>query len=393
MIRLPRSPRTYFDGLSHECQNYPIEQKLLDLGYAIWHGHDIMEDIHNILENHPYISESDIQFTLWFLMARANHVAATDYLMFDRNNSLKTDVGIFIEDLMRVFRLPDGDRKQAYLADDPGIIHAYELDNMNGWKSALSQTRQSYDMYSYGDWVMFPGDGDIIRNFNLEKATQGHGYISYVYPEPWYGSPTHAKLIVLGNEARYDDFISRSANLLLRCVHELAETVQEHVDGWMRLSNNEFYTSYYLECDEEMISPMEVYNSPTYRYWLNQFNELALTLDIDTEEDFYSKLAVINANPYPSIGTGPLAAGMLPSHYFLRQLVRYITNHDPEVRFIIPSESLIPVWRTILGDVYTDLMAFNRAIVLSKSKYPRLIRNMTKSQLQEISGLMHHEPK
>ena len=182
----------------------------------------------------------------------------------------------------------------------------------------------------------------------------------------------------------------RSANLLLRCVPQLAETVQEQVDGWLRLRNHEFYTSYYLECDEEMISPMEVYNSPTYRYWLTQFRELALSLDIDTEEDFYSKIAVINANPYPSMGTGPLAGGMLPSHYFLRQLVRYITNHDPEVRFIIPSEPLLSVWRAILGDVYTDLMAFNRTIILSKSKYPRLLRNMTKSQLQEISHILRN---
>lgn len=390
MIKLNRTPRTYFDHMCHQYQTYPIMEKLLDLGYAIWHGYDIMIAIRDILGSHPYISEFDIQLSIWSYLCYLYNIDSAKIMTFDRNNSLDTDVDILIEDLMRVFRLPENDRRKAYLGEDPRKIYFHELDDMNGWKEALSNEAQAYSMYSNRHWIMFPGDGEIIRKFNLEKANPKCCFPSYVYPEPWYGAPTYAKLIVLGNEPRYDDFVSRIQNIFLRWHPQIAEEVQLRVGNWLKFRRSELYEPHYRKDKEDSFATMDAYNSPSYRFWLTEIRGMADMLDIEHDYEFYSNVAVINANPYPSIGAEPLAAGMLPSHYFLRQLIRFIINNNKEVKFILPSETLRSTWRTILGDVYTDLIAFGHLIVLDRGKSIGLSKKLTKSQINELKSLLKH---
>lgn len=388
MKGLERTPRTYFDSCCHEYQRYPVEQKLLDIGYATWYGHDIMEDIRYILENYAYVSADDIQRAIWQLLAAVDHVDS--YLSLDRGNSLETDVRMLIEDLMRVFRLPGGKREKAYLGESPRRIRFGELDAMNFWKSANEDGVHAYALYTFGHWTMFPGDGEIIRRFNLERGRQDCSYPSYVFPEPWYGCPTKAKVVVLGNEARYDDFISRVQNILLSQRPSIAEEVTCRLHSWLKFERKDFYDLYYLAPLDNIVAPMDLYNSPTYRHWLTEFRHLASALGLDTKGTFYSKIAVINANPYPSVGAAPLAAGLLPSHYFLRQLVRFIVNQNQDVKFVLPSETLLPLWREILGDVYTDLFAFGRIIVLSeRNKSMRLtVRNLSSVQISVLRELL-----
>lgn len=389
MNKLNKTPRTYFDSGCHEYKNYPTKDKLLDIGYAIWHGHDIFGVIINILEDYPHVSKFDIQTAIWTMLAELYHKDKSLYFQFDRNNTLEDDVNILIEDLMRVFHLPDGDRRKAYLASGPRSISFRELNDMNCWIKAMNEERQPYQMFSYGHWIMFQGDGEIIRQFNLEEGTQTCCYPSYVYPEPWYGAPTRAKVIILGNEARYDDFISHIQNIVLAHYPQMAEGVQMTVDAWLSLSPANFYEPRVSSVEYfDKLAYMDTYNSPTYRHWLTEFRRLADMLDLKPDYKFYSKLAVINANPYPGIGVEPLAAGMLPSHYFLRQLVRFITNNDHDVKFILPSETLRPVWRTILGDVYTDLVAFGRMMILDKNKHICLANKLMRPQLKELRQLL-----
>ncbi|MDE6006238.1 MAG: hypothetical protein K2G67_01610 [Muribaculaceae bacterium] len=389
MISLPKTPRTYFDNGCHEYSTYPIQSKVLDIGYATWYGHDIMDDIGYILDNYPYVSELDIQMALWAMMAYVNNVDPADIFVFDRNNKIATDVEILLEDLMRLFRLPEGDREKAYLAEDPRSIQLYELRSMNGWETAIEEDRPA-GMFSDGHWVMFPGDGPIVRNFNTNRAMQDCAYPSYVYPEPWYGNPTKAKVIILGNETRYDDFISRIQNLILQENPRKAEGVRVVVDSWLKLGISSFYLPGTTndDIDPTFVGQLDPYNSPSYRFWLSEIRALADKLDIEPDGSFYDKIAVINANPYPSIGADPLSTGMLPSYYFLRQLVRYITNHDNNVKFILPSESLRSVWRTILADVYTDLVAFGRMIVLNKDSSKSLTKHIKRSQIEILKDLL-----
>lgn len=117
-MELERTPRTYFDSGCHEFSTYPVKQKLLDIGFATLHGHDIMDDINHILANYPYVSEHDIQRALWIMMAFLSDVDTALYYQFNRNNSIATDAALLIEDLMRRYLLPGGDRRKAFLADD-----------------------------------------------------------------------------------------------------------------------------------------------------------------------------------------------------------------------------------------------------------------------------------
>lgn len=233
MDGLYRTSRTYFDSGSDEFKNHPIKEKLLDIGYATWFGHNIKKDVNHIIRRYPHVSNRDIRRAIWMMMAELSHT--DDFNVFDRRNTIDTDIDVFLEDLMRVFRLPEGDRRKAYIGSGPRSIEFSELKAMNGWNEVADQ-RPPSKMYTVGNWIMFPGDGEIIRRFNLDGSTADRCYPSYVYPEPWYGSPVRAKVIVLGNEARYDDFVSRIQNLVLQQVPmAYIESFEVNVREWHEL--------------------------------------------------------------------------------------------------------------------------------------------------------------
>lgn len=152
-----------------------------------------------------------------------------------------------------------------------------------------------------------------------------------------------------------------------------------------------FMIPYNLHGFEPPVHPMDLYNSPTYRHWLDQFRRWASWFKID-DQTVMDNVAVINATAYLSIADEPLAAGLLPSHYFLLHLVNYIFINNPETIFVIPSERLYAVWQKILGDSMTSIMASNRVMILSKDNSrlnlsPRNLSDKEKDLLKRrISG-------
>lgn len=386
MVTLYRTPRTYFDHICTEYGKYPIRNKLLDIGYATWHGHDIMEDIRYILDNYPYISEDDIRFSIHSMLAELNHCKSINYYISRHKRSLETEVKTLINDLMKVYRLTSDNPRKDYLADNSSIIYFSELKLMNGWVDALRKDRQPYKMFSDGHWIMFPGDSEIICNFNLNLGTENSGYISYVYPEPWYGNPTSAKIIILGNDVHYDDKISRIQNLVLSKMPSLCEAIQLTVDSWMELEGGAFYDLGYIGYKDERLRTHDLYNSPTYYFWLKKIYEFADYLFLPQKKVF-DNIAVINANPYTSLNVKPLEPGLLPSHYFLRQLVRYVVNNDPKVLFILPCEQLRPIWKEVLGDVYDDITVNSRLLSTGFNNSISLRGNWNIDQIDQILKL------
>ncbi|MBD5380167.1 MAG: hypothetical protein HDR74_09885 [Bacteroides sp.] len=380
MVSLYKTPRTYFDHICSEYQNYPVREKLLDIGYATWHGHDIMDDIKYIIGNYSYVSIFDIHLAIRAMRAELNHVSIYD-IPSSNHDTIEDDVKIFIDELMKYYRLPKGDKRKAYLAEDPSRIYFKEISLMNGWTEALNRERRAYQMYSYGHWIMFPGDGEIIRNFNINYGEQGKGYISYVYPEPWYGSPTSAKIIVLGSDVHYDDKISRIQNQKLSKTPAQCESVQMTVDGWLKLARGSF-CQYFCVDEDGVHSFSDRYNSPTYSFWWNKISDMAEYIDVPLQELFDS-IAVINANPYTALNVNPLEPGLLPSHYFLRQIIRYVVNHNNDVLFLLPAERLRKTWKTILGDVYDDIMAQDR-IITGGVKHIDLSKGFTSEQIDRL---------
>ena len=92
MTGLYHTPRTYFDVYCTEYQEYPIQHKLRDIGHAVCHGHDLMDDIHDILENHPHVSENSLRHGIYNLLAELNNGSAMDFYISRRKYSLESEV-------------------------------------------------------------------------------------------------------------------------------------------------------------------------------------------------------------------------------------------------------------------------------------------------------------
>lgn len=365
-INLPKSYRVYFDPYCDEYQQYPIKKKLLDLAYVIIHGFDVKKAIKIILDTHAHISKRDIQRAVWSLTAAANHVES----IADRRNSLETDVDIFIEDLLRCYRLPIDNSISHFLEEDFRVVSDQTVYRSNGWELASENINQ-YQMYKEDDFVFYPGDAELLQKYHQKDIDSGN--IGQIFPigpcpEPWYGNPLTAKIIILGDIPKYDDFISRCANMVLSCESRLMEHVQLIVRNWFSLSGVGMYcnTEYSL-CPGLNIS--DAYNSLTYRHWVKEIRNLAWELDVE-EQQLLDNICVINANAYYSMGgDDPLAAGILPSQYYLRVLVNYLVNNRKDRPiFIIPSTKLHKVWKKVLGYwIENEVMLTAEKIVINSS--------------------------
>lgn len=346
-IDLPKTHRVYFDAYCDEYRRYPVEKKLLDLAYVIIHGFEVKKAIKEILVNHPHVSEDDVHRAILDLTAAACHVDDVSY----RRNSLDTDIDILIEDLLRYYRLPLDNSIPHYLEKNFREVSEQTVYRSNGWE-IVSQNINQYQMYKDDDFDFYPGDAELLQKYHQKDIDSEHiGQIFPVgaCPEPWYGNPMTAKIIILGDMPRQDDFISRCANVVLSFEPRLMESVQKMVRDWMCLDGVGLYDD--TEFRKSGICTGDAYNSVTFRHWVTELRNLAWALKID-EQKLMDQVCVINANAYyPSGGHDPLAAGLLPSQYYLRILVNYLINNKSGERplFLIPLTGIHKVWKKVLG--------------------------------------------
>lgn len=364
-INLPKTYRVYFDPYCDEYKHYPVENKLLDLAYVITHGFDIKKAIKDILDSHPHVSERDIQRAISNLTAAANHVDHIGY----RNNSLETDIEIFIEDLLRCYRLPLDNSIPHYLEENFRYVNEITLYGANGWEIA-SKNVNEYQMYKDDNFVFYPGDEELLFRYHkkdIENDTIGQIFPVGPCPEPWYGNPMTAKIIILGDMPKQDDFISRCANVILSFEPRLMESVQIMVREWMCLNGTGIYDD--TEFKDSGIGISDAYNSTTYRHWINELRNLAWELKVD-EQEVFNNVCVLNANAYYSSGgNDPLVAGLLPSQYYLRILVNYLVNNKGKNRplFIIPSNKIHKIWKKVLGYwIENEVMLTNDLILIDR---------------------------
>ena len=374
----------YFDPYCDEYSRYPVENKLLDLAYVITHGFDIKKAIKDILDSHPHVSKRNIQRAVWDLTAAANHV---DFLG-DRKNSLETDIEIFIEDLLRCYRLPLDNSIPHYLEENFRYVNEITLYGANGWEIA-SKNVNGYQMYRDDNFVFYPGDEELLDKYHEEGDIDSKEQIFGVgtCPEPWYGNPLTAKIIIFGDMPKEDDFISRCSNVILSFEPRLMEAVQIMVRRWMSLDGPGIYDD--TEFGKSGIAISDAYNSVTYRHWINQLRNLAWELNLD-KQLLLDNACVINANAYYSYGgNDPLVAGLLPSQYYLRILVNYLVNNKGENRplFIIPSNKIHKIWKKVLGYwIENEVMLTDNLILIDQPNTKlRLSTNlMNKSHIQNL---------
>lgn len=364
-IDLPRPYRTYFDAYCAEYSEYPIGEKILDLGYVITHGFDVKKAIISILKSHSHVGETAINRALSNLWAAICH---NDDLTMPKHNSLETNIDIVIEDLMRSYRLPLQGSSPHFMDESFRDVSDMTLYYSNGWELAAEHVG-GYKMFDEDSQVSYPGDWELISAYHardIENGEIGQIFPTGPCPEPWYGNPMTARIIILGNMPEYDDFVVRCSNIVLSREPLLAEEVQGLVRRWMCLGGEGMVDEKEFGDSGLMIS--EAYNSPTYRHWINEISKLAVELEIEPHE-LLKNVAVINANAYYSVGgSDPLVAGLLPSQYYLRLLVNYLVNTKKDrPLFIIPSKGLHKVWKKILGYwIENDVMLTQDKIIVDQ---------------------------
>lgn len=319
----------------------------MDLAYVITHGFDIKRAVRKILKNQAHVSESAVHQAILDLTAEANHVDNIG----NRRNSLDADIDILIEDLIRRYRLPLDNSIPHFLVDNFREVSEQTVYRCNGWELAAKNINQ-YQMYKDDDFVFFPGDEEILAMYhqeNTDDATIGQIFPVGPCPEPWYGNPLSAKIIILGDMPHSDDFIERCANIALSLEPRLMEQVQIMVRNWMSLSGIGMYD--HTNFGETDLCVGDAYNSVTFRHWIKELRVLAEELKINPEV-LLNQVCIINANAYYAVeGHDPLAAGILPSQFYLRVLVNYLINNKGYDRplFIMPSIGIHKIWRKVLG--------------------------------------------
>lgn len=383
-INLPKTYRVYFDPYCDEYSRYPVEKKLLDLAYVVTHGFDIKKAIKYILDSHPHVSERDIQYAIWDLTAATNRV---DRLP-NRKNSLDTDIDILFEDLLRHYRLPLDNSIPHYLEEDFRYVNEITLYGANGWEIA-SKNVNEYQMYKDDNFVFYPGDEELLDKHHEEGDNDSKEQIFGVgtCPEPWYGNPLSAKIIIFGDMPKEDDFISRCSNVILSFEPRLMEEVQLMVRRWMSLDGRGIYDN--TEFLNSGIAISDAYNSVTYRHWINELRNLAWELNLD-KQLLLDNVCVINANAYYSYGgNDPLVAGLLPSQYYLRILINYLVNNKGMNRplFIVPSSKIHKIWKKVLGYwIENEVMLTDDLILIDQPNTKlRLSTNlMNKTHIQNL---------
>lgn len=381
-VDLPKTYRTYFDAHCSEYSDYPIEKKILDLGYVISHGFDIKKAIRKILNDNPYIDETAIIQALSDLWAMISH---NDGVTLPKSNTLEADIDIVVEDLMRSYRLPLQGNLPHYMVENFRDVSEMDVYYSNGWE-LVSENLAGYKIFDEDNLISYPGDWGLIRNYHerdFENEEIGQIFPIGPCPEPWYGNPMTAKIIILGNMPEYDDFVVRCSNIVLSQEPGLAKEVKLLAKKWMVLNGDSLFEE--REFDDSGLLISEAYNSPSYRHWVEELRKLAIELEIEPQQ-LLDNVAVINANAYYSVGgSDPLVAGILPSQYYVRLLVNYLVNskNDSPI-FIIPSTGIHNVWKKILGYwIENDIILSKDIIIINQ---PNLKLSLSLNLIGKRSG-------
>lgn len=344
----PYSTRTYFDSFSCEYSKVDINKKLVDLGYLHINGYNIREDIKKLISRRPDIGENTIRHAAAMMISELTHTKSGYLWMSDK--SLEDILNLLQFELRRHIVIPFDDDTGAYIARTPS--DSFDL-KANGWVTA---SWKPYNIYHPENRVYFPGDKEYIDSYNETHSKQIRIFDN-VPAEPWYGNPLKAKIIIIGTPLTFCDetYINKNVQILGSDPRK-----SEEVEGFIR-NTYQFGLWGITTLSPERGS--KLYNSNTYHHWCKQISQLANETNIP-EDIIQYNTAVIN--PFPYIiekGTRLPDYLILPSHHFLRQMVRHIISVNNPL-FIIPKASTRyrTYWEYVMDDVWDTFWGTARII-------------------------------
>lgn len=326
-LDFPRSLRTCFDPYCHEYQQYPMEKKLLDIGYLHINGYDIHGAISALLKRRPDISSYCIRSAI---LAMESKLTGTDVLW--HQNDLFTELDLFLFELRR--------RYVCTFNYCPHYIQYRRFDKdidrrANGWTEIGHYSGKIYDPKAE---YYFPGDREYIEEYNARHPRKKPIRVNaHVLPEPWYGNPLTAKVIIIAPPQVFDAATHKEGNLLLEgradAYTGLCDLIRHTLGLW---SDGLFDT---VESEREGVYYDDYYCSPGYRHQVGKLREIIEANGLDPEKVSES-VAVVNEFPYLLEEPTKLPNDFLPpSQHFLRQLLTARIHGSNDTRipaFIIP---------------------------------------------------------
>lgn len=353
---MPRPIRVYFDHLAHEWNYLSMQQKLLDLGYVTSMGYDIHQDIKEILESHPYISEDDVKYSIGAylseLSGRSSDAIADRY----ENVPLKEMVNDLIDLLAYQYVLPY-DGSEHYLIGKDTRIMDLDISKSNHWNVVADQCHGNEALFSDNQEYIYPGDEEFIHKFN-SSANDDTRFILNAIPYPFQGNPLTAKVIILSLNAGHITRVNEYFAKILQRYPQLAEGVMVFMRDNLRLRVKTFMPKVYNTSDRHP-NYQDAFNMLADWYWydiLSKWGKEGLT-----SEQIFSNVALIQNVPYASVKAKDLPKGcVLPSQIFAKKMIRYIADYKDAI-FVVPRA--VKKWQALLGPTWTRLEEEGRIII------------------------------
>ena len=359
-LGFPHPERTYFDHIGTEFSYNTIEQKLLDIGYLLWHGYDVRAAIHHTYSDaHPSVSQNNVRQTLYILLAKL-YGSSRGYVGHKfRHLSMDNLIDEFFASLLRYYHLP----KKWYLSHylkNPDEMTEKELRDCNPWSEVADLSVGNDFLLSDKHNLVCSIDKEMIEAFNATAKPEYKYYLN-VPAYPWYGNPLKAKVIVLSLNPGYDERESKIAALYKLLSPGFVEGYAEHLRSMLTFDCNGFLPE---NIGSYGVTVRDLANIHQSYYWEKRLTAAFVNEDDGpTFEQINDRFAVIQYVGYSSKKYAPFKGGkLLPSQNYTRQLIEFILQNNPDTIFIVARAE--KRWKALLGNIWKD----DRFIV---SKYPR----------------------
>ncbi len=363
-LDFPHAERVYFDYIGAEFQNNSIQQKLLDLGYMLWHGYDVRAMIHHTYSNaHQSVTEDNVRYTICILLGELLHTKPIGLWLKHEKNSTDSLIDIFFSYLIRYYHMhPNGN----HFIKSPKDITEEELKSLNPWLGVAKKYVGSKFLYSDTHNLVCDSDKEIIEAFN-NGTKEEHKYQLNVPAYPWYGNPLKSNVICLSLNPGYVERESVIARVIQNIHERYTEGYTEHLRKILTFECGGFLPD---KIDAKGMSYRDLANLHQSWYWEDRLTNAFVSKDLPFEI-INANFSVIEYIGYSSKKYSPIKKGvLLPSQLYTRQLIEYILLNNPTATFIVARN--VNIWKQFLGRLWND----NRFIVSKDYLGQRFTKNI-----------------
>lgn len=367
-LDFPYADRVYFDYIGTEFQYNSIQQKLLDIGYMLWHGYDVKAMIHRTYNAHQSVTEDNVRYTICILLGNLLQTEPIKLSLKYENLSTNRLIDVFFSYLISYYHMkPTGD----HFLKSPQDLTESELKSLNPWLDVVEKYEGSKFLYSKANNLVCDSDKEIIEEFNKRIKQEEYEYKLNVPPYPWYGNPLKANVIVLSLNPGYVDKESVIARVIQYIPERYAEGYTEHLRKMLTLDCREFLPQ---ELGAKGMTYRDLANLHQSWYWEDRLTNAFVNDETGLNfDEINMNFAVIQYIGYSSKKYAPLKNGiLLPSQLYTRQLIEFILKNNAQAIFIVARN--VKMWQHFLGSLWDENK--NRFIVSKDYLGQRYTKNI-----------------